>query len=121
MGFRELVKRVQNYSGFSAAESEDALEMMVESLAVHLSDGERQDFASQLPMELQDLALAVLPTEAHAKQDMLEQFMEEERIDEGRAKKQMFAAWQALKDALTSGQIDHIRAQLPNTTVALLH
>jgi uncharacterized protein (DUF2267 family) len=49
MKYRELIKKVQNYSGFSDTESKEALEMMVESLAVHLNEGERKDFASQLP------------------------------------------------------------------------
>lgn len=121
MGFRELIKKVQDYSGFSDSESKDALEMMVESLAVHLTEGERQDFASQLPTELQDIALSVYPTDKHARQDIIEQFMENQHIDEGRAKKQIHAAWEALKDAISPGEIDDIRAQLPNKTVEILN
>lgn len=121
MGFREMIKKVQTYSGFSDAESKDALELMVESLAVHLTEGERKDFASQLPQELQDMALSVQATEANSKEDILRQFMELEDIDESRAKKQIMSAWRALKDALSEGEISHIRAQLPNATVAFLH
>lgn len=121
MGFRELIKRVQDYSGFSDAESKEALEMMVESLAVHLEEGERKDFASQLPQELQDLALSVMPTAESANKDMVQQFMEEEDIEESRAKKQIMAAWAALKEAISEGEIQHLRAQLPNRTVAMLH
>jgi uncharacterized protein (DUF2267 family) len=112
---------VQKYSGFSDAESKDALDHMVETLAVHLTEGERKDFASQLPAELQDIALAVDATEGNSRQDILEQFIDQERIDERRAKKQIFSAWKALKDALTPGEINHIRAQLPNRTVSFLH
>ena len=121
MGFRELVKVVQVHSGFSDNESADALEMMVESLAVHLTDDERKDFAHQLPEHLQDIALSVMPTEETANQDIVEQFMEMEDIEEPRAKKQIHAAWEALKEALSPGQINHILAQLPNATVAFLH
>jgi len=121
MKYRELIKKVQNYSGFSDDESEDALQMMVESLAVHLNEGERKDFASQLPERLQDLALSVFANERNSHEDIVEQFMENERIDESRAKKQIFAAWQALKDGLSKGEVEHIRAQLPNRTVAFLH
>jgi len=95
--------------------------MMVESLAVHLTEGERQDFASQLPSELQDIALAVNATEENSRQDIVEQFMQEENIDESRAKKQIHAAWKALKEAISPGEINHIRAQLPNNMVAFLH
>lgn len=121
MGYRELIKKVQSYSGFSDIESKDALDCLVESLAVHLNEGERKDFASQLPQELQNMALAVLPTEQTARQDILEQFMENQHVDQPRAKKQLLAAWQALKDAISGGEIEHIRAQLPNATVAMLH
>jgi uncharacterized protein (DUF2267 family) len=121
MKYREMIKMVQINSGFSDAESEEALEMMVESLAVHLTEGERKDFASQLPQKLKDMALSVYPSEENAREDIVEQFMEYEHIDEGRAKKQIHATWEALKDSLTKGEIEHIRAQLPNRTVAFLH
>jgi uncharacterized protein (DUF2267 family) len=121
MKYRELIKKVQIYSGFSDTESKEALEMMVESLAVHLNEGERKDFASQLPQKLKDMALSVYPTKENSTEDLVEQFMEYEHIDENRAKKQIHAVWQALKEALSSGEIDHIRAQLPNRTVAFLH
>jgi uncharacterized protein (DUF2267 family) len=96
MKYRELIKRVQDYSGFSDAESEEALELMVESLAVHLTEGGRKNFASQLPQKLKDMALSVYPSKENAKQDIVEQFMEYEHIDEKRAKKQIYAAWNAL-------------------------
>lgn len=121
MKYRELIKKVQLYSGFSDSESKDALDGAVAVISVHLTEGERKDFASQLPVELQDQALAVLPTGETSKQDLFEQFVEVQGIDELRAKKQLLSAWQALKDALTPGQIDHIRAQLPGRTVELLH
>lgn len=121
MGYREMIKKVQMYSGFSDSESKDALDCTVESIAIHLNEGERKDFASQLPEELQDMALAVLPTEVTAREDLLQLVMEAEHIDENRAKKQLLSAWRALKEALTKGQIEHIKAQLPNQTVALLH
>lgn len=121
MGFRELIKKVQHYSGFSDAESKDALELLVESIAVRITEGERKDFASQLPQELQDMALAVHPTEQNSKQDLLQHFMMYHDVDEARAKKQILSAWKALKEAISSGEIDHIKAQLPKKTEAFLH
>jgi uncharacterized protein (DUF2267 family) len=121
MKYRQLIKKVQTYSGFSDTESKDALDLMVESLSVHLTEPERKDFASQLPEELSDIALAVYATEENSKKDILDQFMELEKIDEPRAKKQIYAAWKALKEAVSVGEINHIRAQLPNKIVAFLH
>jgi uncharacterized protein (DUF2267 family) len=112
---------VQDYSGIYDREAQDALELTVESLAVYLAEGGRKDFASQLPQELQDLALSVEPTNGTADEDILQQFKRIEQIDEPRAKKQLLAAWQALKDASSEGQIQHIKSQMPNPTVALLH
>jgi len=121
MGFRELIKKVQRYSGFSDSESKDSLELLVESLAVHLSEGERKDFASQLPEPLQDIALAVLATEANSQEDIIEQFARLQNIDENRAKKQVLSAWRALKEAISGGEVKHIRSQLPNHILTYLN
>jgi uncharacterized protein (DUF2267 family) len=116
-----MIKRVQDYSGFSDDEAEEALQLMVESLSVHLTEGERKDFAAQLPTELKDIALAVWPTEETAKEDITRQFMELQDVGESRAKKQIKAAWQAIKDAISNGEVMHIRSQLSARTAALLN
>jgi uncharacterized protein (DUF2267 family) len=121
MGFRELIKKVQLNSGFSDAESKAALENMVESLSVHLNEGERKDFASQLPQELQDIALSVYATDENSKEDIVHQFMRVQGIPENRAKKQVLSAWRALKDAISEGEVAHIKAQLSNRELAILH
>lgn len=119
MKYRELIKTVQHYSGFTDDESKDALDGVVAAIAVHLPEGERKEFASQLPEELEDLALAVYPTLETSQQDILEQFIEIQEVDEPRARQQLLSAWQALCDILSSSLIDHIRAQLPSRHVAL--
>jgi uncharacterized protein (DUF2267 family) len=63
MSYKDLIKKVQEYSGFSDSESKDALQLMVESLSVHLTEHERREFAGQLPDELRDIALSVWATE----------------------------------------------------------
>ncbi len=121
MGFRELVKKVQLYSGFSDKESQKALELMVACVAERLTEGERDDFASELPHELRDIAFFAPKIDKAKKEDILGEFMQRQQIDEPHAKKQIFSAWKALKDAISRGEIDDIRAQLPNKTVAFLH
>lgn len=121
MKYRELVKKVQVNSGFSDEESRDALQLMVESLAVRLNEGERKDFASQLPEELQDIALSVRPTDKNMRQDLLDQFMNLQNISRGHAKKQILSAWEVLKNAISGGEVRHIKSQLPRQTAALLH
>lgn len=121
MKYREMIKKVQLKSGFSDSESKDALEHMVESIAIRLTDGERKDFASQLPQELKDMALSVYPTMEYINKDIIEDFMEIQGINEAHAKKQVHAAWDTLKEAISPGEINDIRAQLPNKMVATLH
>src|SRR4051794_25197447 len=106
MGYRELIKKVQIYSGFSDAESKDALDCLVETLAASLTEGERKDFASQLPHELKDMALTVQPTERSEHKDILKQFMDHQHVEEKRAKKQLLSAWKALKEAISKGEIE---------------
>jgi uncharacterized protein (DUF2267 family) len=120
MKYRELIKRVQHDSGFSDAESQDALQLMVEALAVRLTEGERKDFASQLPAELKGIALTVQPTEENRKVDMLEQFMVLQGINEKHAMKQIKVTWHVLKKAISPGEVEDIKAQLNTKTVALL-
>lgn len=121
MGYREMIKKVQYYSGFSDQESKEALEHMVEALAVRLTEGERKDFASQLPQELKDMALSVRPTEENSKRSLVADFMETQGVPEDRARKQIHTAWAVIKDAISEGEIEDIRSQLPDKMVAFLH
>lgn len=121
MKYQEMIKKVQQYSGFSNSESKDALDCTVETLAVHLTEGERKDFASQLPHELQDRALSVFATRSTAKEDILEQFARLQNITIDHAKKQLLSSWRVIKDAISDGEIQDIRAQLPKSTKILLY
>jgi uncharacterized protein (DUF2267 family) len=118
--YPDLVDRVQNYSGFTRHESEEALQVMIESLSVHLGEPYRKDFASQLPERLEAIALSVYPTKINSKQEILLQIMYLQKIDQNTAKKQVKAAWQAIKDTVSRGQIKQIKSQLPKTTLTYL-
>jgi uncharacterized protein (DUF2267 family) len=120
MTYKEIIHKVQENSGFSLAESKDSIEMMVESLAVHLAENERKDFADQLPEELHAIAMSVYATNENSREGVLEQFARVQNISVTRAKKQINAAWRALKAAISKSQIARIRAQLPNKTTELL-
>lgn len=122
MGYRELIKKIQHDSGFSDAESKEALDRMVESLSERLQEGERKDFASQLPVELQDIALSVqMPSKEERHQDIIREFMDKEGIEEDHAKKQVMTAWAALKSFMTDGQLRHIKAQLTKHNADMLY
>jgi uncharacterized protein (DUF2267 family) len=121
MGYRELIKKIQHDSGFSDAESEEALDMMVESLAERLPDDELRGFASQLPTELKAIAMSTAMEDREERHmGIVEEFMVKEQISEDHAKKQVLSAWTALKSFITEGEINHLRAQLPNHVTAVL-
>jgi len=121
MTYRQLIKQVQLASGFSDQESKDALDGVVTVLSLHLTEGERRKFASQLPAELQAQALSVMPTEETAAEDIFEQFQTVQAVPADRAKKQLLSVWGALKKALSGGLLDHVKAQLPKKTAEMLH
>lgn len=115
MEYRELVLTMQQKSGFSEVEAEESLDLMVESIAERLDDLEREDFAGQLPPELQDIALgAHVADRQERSQDFVHEFMNKENIDEDRAKKQVRAAWATLKSFVAEVEINQIRRQLPD-------
>ncbi len=122
MRYREMIKKVQQYSGFSDSESENALVAFISILSKRLTPDERMDFASQLPAELQDTVVSMEMTdEDMTMEDMLETMADEQNIDEDHAKKQILAAWQTLKDAIGKSEIEDIRSQLPKDMTAQLY
>lgn len=113
MEYQELIKKVQVYSGFSDFESKDALDCLVETLAVRLDENGRKSFATHLPQELHDMALAVYPSNENANVDILAQFMQYQNVNSDRARKQILSAWQALKDTISKAEIERLRNELP--------
>lgn len=121
MTYRELIKRVQHYSGFSDSESETALRLFVKKLAARLTPRERKDLASQLPSDLKDEAMTEEVSYIKTANDFILQFCLEEQIDESRAKKQVMSAWKAIKDTVSKGEIEDIKSQLPRDLAAQLY
>jgi uncharacterized protein (DUF2267 family) len=120
MTYKEMVKKVSDYSGFSDSEAERALRCIVEKLATRLTTDERYDFAAQLPTELQEVAEIEDDTPTTTGQEMIQEICAEEDIDEKHAKKQLHAVWLTLEDSISPGEIEDIKAQLPNDLVATL-
>lgn len=121
MTYREMIKKVQLYSGFSDSESEAALVLFVKNLAARLTPGERKDFASQLPADLKKVAMTDEVSRVRTANDFIMLFCLEEDIDEKRAKKQVMSAWKAVKEAISKGEIEDIKAQLPTDLAAQLY
>ncbi|HEY4160640.1 MAG TPA: DUF2267 domain-containing protein [Candidatus Saccharimonadales bacterium] len=119
MHYHELIRRIKSAAPANDDESEDALELVVENVAAHLSDQTRRGFAAALPEELQSAAQMV-PTANHLDDNIIEQLMDLEDVDETSARVRIKAAWQALRDIFDSREVDDITSELPRQIVAEL-
>lgn len=119
MKYHELIRRIKIAAHANDDESQDALELVVENVAAHLTDHTRRGFAAALPEELQNAAQMV-PTASHIDEDIIEQLMDLEDMDERSARARIKAAWQALCDVFDSREVDDITSELPRQMIAEL-
>src|ERR1700761_7621772 len=119
MSYHELIRRIKAIAHTDDDASQDALELVVENVAAHLTDHTRREFAAALPDELQNAAQMV-PTANHIDEDIIEQLMDLEDVDEKSARARIKAAWHALQDIFDSNEVDDITAELPRQIVAEL-
>ncbi|QQS18575.1 DUF2267 domain-containing protein [Candidatus Saccharibacteria bacterium] len=119
MKYHLLIKKIHSMAGARADESQDALELVVENVAVHLTDRTRRGFAAKLPQELQAAAMMV-PTAGAIEDDIIEQYMDLEDVDEHRARHYLQAAWQAICELFDRESVDDITAELPRKMIAVL-
>jgi uncharacterized protein (DUF2267 family) len=119
MRYLDLIRRIKDQAGATEDESQDALEILVENMAMNLPDSTRREFAAALPEELQHAAQMV-PTASHLDADIVDQLMDLEDVEEHQAKRYLKAAWQAIKDMFDSSEVDDITAELPRHLVASL-
>lgn len=119
MRYHELIRRIKSIAPASEDESQDALELVVENVAAHLTDHTRRGFAAALPEELQNAAQMV-PTVTHIDEDIIGQLMDLEEMDEGSARARIRAAWQALCEIFDSREVDDITSELPSQMIAEL-
>jgi uncharacterized protein (DUF2267 family) len=120
MNYRDMVTKVQEYSGLSQTVSEKGLRTFIKTLSSRLTPHERTDFVSELPRELQSEAASVSPESNFSMADIVETMADEQQLDQGRAKRLVAASWKTLKDALTTGEIDTLRSELPQDVIAEL-
>jgi uncharacterized protein (DUF2267 family) len=119
MKYHDLVRRIKETADAADDTSQDALELVVEKVAMNLPDSTRREFAAALPDELQHAAQMV-PTASHLDEDIIGQLMDLEDVEESQAKRYIKAAWQAIKDMFDSNEVEDITAELPHSMVAVL-
>jgi uncharacterized protein (DUF2267 family) len=122
MKYREFIKRVQYNSGFSDSEAEHATQVFMETLVARLSDDEIKDLCSQLPAEIAVMAEGGSEgVEKFSGSEFLERIAAEQNIDPVHARKQMVAVWETLKEAVSAGEINLLKAQMPNDLAGMLY
>ena len=117
MKYDEFIKEVQTRGHMeSRDEAEKATKATLETLAERLAGGEPHDLASQLPPELAEY----LRYEGEETSDpfSLDEFFErvtqrDEGVDQPRAVYHARVVMEVLGDAVTQGEMDHVRSQLP--------
>lgn len=119
MKYHKLVQKIKHMAQAHEDESQDALEVVVENIAVHLSDSTRRGFAAKLPDELQTAAQMV-PTASSIDDNIIEQYMDLNGVDEHRARKYLRAAWEAICELFDGDSVKDITAELPRGMVAEL-
>lgn len=112
MKYSQLVHKIKAIAGAGEDESEDALEVLVETVAVNLDTYSRKGFASRLPTELRSAAQMEL-TASHLDEDIVDQLMDLNEMDEITARKILRAAWRALIELFDSESAEDIQAGLP--------
>jgi uncharacterized protein (DUF2267 family) len=114
MDYGDYISAVRSYDqNMNGDEAEETVQMIVELIAVHMDDVEREEVARGLPGRLQDIMLAVLPSASNVTDDFVAQAMDLQGIDEYEAANRLQAGWQALNDGLSKRRIAIIEAKLP--------
>jgi uncharacterized protein (DUF2267 family) len=120
MTYKEMINKFQHYAGLPGGEAEHTLRTIIEKLSLRLQQEERYDFASQLPAELQEVAIRDEEIHKLSGRELIDEICAEEDIDESKAKHQLRAVWMTLEDAISPGEIEDIKANFPNDLAAEL-
>ncbi|QQS19807.1 DUF2267 domain-containing protein [Candidatus Saccharibacteria bacterium] len=119
MKYHVLINKIKKLANSRDGVSQDALELVVENVAMHLTDYTRRGFAAKLPEELRSAAMMV-PTASTLDDDIIEQFMDIDDVDERSARDYVRAAWQAISELFDRESVEDITAELPRRMVAVL-
>jgi len=86
----------------------------LETLGERISGGEANDLAEQLPEELKEpLQQAGEDNEEFSLDEFLRRLSEREDVETDAARNHVSAVMTVLKEAISGGELDNIRAQLP--------
>jgi len=115
MQYDEFVGEVQNRARLpSQGDAVRAIQATLETLAERIAAGEASDLAAQLPPELGTFLRDVEATERFPVDDFFLRVAAKETADLPDAVHHARAVIAVLQEAVTAGEIDDVRAQLPD-------
>jgi len=115
MQYDEFVGEVQNRARLpSRGDTVRAIQATLETLAERIAPGEADDLAAQLPPELGTFLRDVDTTERFSVDDFFLRVAAKETADLPDATHHARAVIAVLQEAVTTGELDDIRAQLPD-------
>jgi uncharacterized protein (DUF2267 family) len=113
--YDEFLNKVQDRIGPAQPdEARRAIVATLETLGERVSGGEASDLAEQLPEELKGpLQQASEDNEEFSLDEFLRRVGEREDVETDAARDHVSAVMTVLKEAVSGGELDNIRAQLP--------
>ena len=120
MKYDEFVGEVENRGRLpSRGDAVRAIQATLETLAERIREGEASDLAAQLPPEIGTFLRKVDETERFPVEDFFLRVAAKETADLPDATHHARAVIAVLQEAVTTGEIDDIRAQLPDSYAPL--
>ncbi len=115
MQYEEFLSKVQDRTGLArSGEARRAITATFSTLCERISGGEASDLAAQLPQELKEpLHRAGEDAEEFSFEEFLRRVGEREGVNTDVARDHASAVVTVLKEVVTGGELDDIRAQLP--------
>ncbi len=116
MKYDEFVGEVQNRARLpSRGDTVRAIQATLETLAERIAPGEADDLAAQLPPELGTFLRDVETTERFSVDDFFLRVAAKETADLPDAAHHARAVIAVLQEAVTTGEMEDVRAQLPDS------
>lgn len=115
MNYDEFVGHVQNRARVATSgDAVRATRATLETLSERLVGGEAKDLAAQLPQEIGVFLKAEEPGESFGLQEFYRRVSEKESVDLPDAVHHARSVFSVLREAVSSGELSDVRAQLPD-------
>lgn len=113
MQYNEFIKEIKDKTQLDKEGAEKAARPTLETLSERLTGNEAEHLSSQLSEEMKSYIHEGDLTGKFSADEFFEKISEKEGVELDKAKEHAKVVADVLETAITPGEIDHIRAQLP--------